>query len=78
MPRCRHLTFSEEAYVSSEGGSWTKAPGPALCEWADNPPERLAGTPQWMIRNALAGRLIRYPEDCAKCPAFEADASERR
>jgi hypothetical protein len=59
MP-CRFAQPAEEA---------DPPPGPMLCGWAeDAAPEKLMDVPRWLQRNARAGHLLRFPEDCKGCP----------
>lgn len=73
MP-CRHAQLSEEAYeISTVTGEWQPGTGPMLCSWAqDSAPDQLMNVPRWMQRNALAGHLLNYPDDCLGCPCFDA------
>lgn len=69
---CRYAQRSEEAYVI-EDGIETRVAGPVLCAWGlDAAPDQLLNVPRWMQRNALAGYLMNYPDDCMGCPCFVA------
>jgi hypothetical protein len=42
-----------------------------LCSWGiDAAPDQLVNVPRWLQRNALAGHLLKYPDDCMGCPCF--------
>lgn len=72
---CRYAVPSEEQYVVDfQGGPLRKVENPpiSLCSWAiDAAPTQLVNVPRWLSRNALAGHLLRYPDDCMGCPCFE-------
>lgn len=68
---CRYAQRSEEAYLVGGDGELTPCLGPMLCGWAmDAAPEKLVDVPRWLQRNALAGHLLKYPDDCDGCPCF--------
>lgn len=69
MSICRYAQRSEEAYrVDMNGHRW-EVEGPMLCAWGmDAAPDKLIDVPRWLQRNALAGHLLKYPEDCDGCP----------
>jgi hypothetical protein len=71
---CRYAHRSEEAYEQgSNEHRWRPVEGPMLCAWAmDAAPDKLVNVPRWLQRNALAGHLLRYPDDCMGCPCYEA------
>lgn len=68
---CRYAKRAEEAYRVEDDDSLTPVAGPVLCSWAqDSAPDALLNVPPWMQRNALAGHLLRFPEDCRRCPCY--------
>lgn len=68
---CTYAKRSEKAYIVEDDNTLTPTEGPVLCSWAmDSAPEKLVDTPRWLQRNALAGHLLRHPEDCEGCPCF--------
>lgn len=69
---CQYAQRAEIAYrVDPETGEHTRVEGPMLCAWAmDKAPEQLINVPRWLQRNALAGHLLKYPDDCMGCPCF--------
>jgi hypothetical protein len=70
---CRFAQRSEFAVRIHSDGTQTPILGPMLCGWAmDAAPANLVNVPRWMQRNALAGHLLNYPDDCRGCPCFEA------
>lgn len=72
---CRYAQKSEECYVIGPDGKQRRVddPAPSLCGWAmDAAPSQLVNVPRWLQRNALAGHLLKYPEDCIGCPCYEA------
>lgn len=72
MP-CRYAKKTEESYWVAQDGRQIKVDDPpiSLCSWAnDAAPVQLVGVPRWLSRNALAGHLLRYPQDCEGCPCF--------
>lgn len=72
MP-CRYATKSEESYIVHMDGSQERVndPKPSLCSWAiDAAPDQLVNVPRWLSRNALAGHLLKYPDDCHGCPCY--------
>lgn len=67
---CVHAERSEEAYVVVDGRE-RPSEGPMLCGWADSAaPAQMLNVPRWLTRNALAGHLLNYPDDCMGCPCF--------
>lgn len=75
MTLCRYAKRSEECYIITTDGRQIAAadPQPSLCSWAmDAAPAQLMDVPRWLQRNALAGHLLIYPQDCDGCPCFEA------
>jgi hypothetical protein len=70
--RCVHAVRSEEAYaVDPLTRIERPVEGPMLCHWADATADgTLVGVPRWLQRQALAGHLLRYPDDCFGCPCF--------
>lgn len=69
---CRYARRSEEAYMIREDGERVRVEGPMLCAWAeDGAPAQLLKVPRWLQREALAGHLLRYPDDCSGCPCHE-------
>lgn len=72
MMPCFYAHRAEEAYRQDECGDWVKVKGPVLCGWADDgAPEALVGLPRWLQRAALAGHLLKWPEDCVGCPCYK-------
>lgn len=68
---CRYAQRSEEAYAVGDDGSLTPTKGPVLCAWAqDSAPVALIDMPPWLQRIALAGHMLRFPEDCRACPCY--------
>lgn len=68
---CIHVERAEEAQVVTNHGA-CPAVGPMLCGWAVNAaPDELVSVPRWLQRNALAGHLLKFPDDCRGCPCFE-------
>lgn len=70
---CRYAKKSEECYVITPDGQERRVedPHPSLCTWAiDAAPIQLIDVPRWMQRNALAGWLLKYPDDCVGCPCY--------
>lgn len=67
---CRYAQRSEEAYRVEATGE-VRIDGPMLCGWAeDGAPTQLVNVPRWLQRNALAGHLLKFPDDCMGCPCF--------
>lgn len=78
MTVCVHAERSEEAITITTHGT-EPSQGPMLCGWADNAaPGELVSVPRWLQRNALAGHLLKYPQDCAGCPCFQPRLEEVR
>jgi hypothetical protein len=76
---CRYAQRSEEAYSVGDDGELTPAQGPMLCAWGmDAAPSQLVNVPRWLQRNALAGHLLKYPDDCMGCPCYAAEMTEPR
>lgn len=68
---CIHAERSEEAVAVTEHGT-VPTTGPMLCSWAINlAPDELVSVPRWLQRNALAGHLLKFPDDCKGCPCFQ-------
>lgn len=76
---CKYLTAPREVCAKrpGDGRGWqaVTAPARSLCAWATFHPAavvKLADTPSWLVRNALAGHLVQPQTDCGRCPCFEA------
>lgn len=76
MPECRYLTAPAEAEVLGADGGPVLSPPRDLCAWAIYHPasaDKLTDTPPWLVRNAVAGPLVRRG-DCDRCLGFEPGA----
>jgi len=72
MVRCKHAWRAREAYrIDAVTGKTTEAIGPMLCVWWNNVSPLLGTVPPWLTRNAGAGHLLNYPDDCTSCPVYE-------
>jgi hypothetical protein len=68
---CRYARRAEIAYRVEDDNTMTPTQGPMLCGWGqDAAPEKLVNVPRWLSRNALAGHLLNFPDDCMGCPCF--------
>lgn len=75
MPDCKYLVAPDEYELKTvHMGDFRPAPAPLmLCAWAIYHPASgaaLTDTPDWLVRNAMAGHLWR-DGDCDRCPCFE-------
>lgn len=80
-PACRFLVAPDDYQTGIDSGRLTPRPAPAmLCVWAHYHADavaKLADTPPWLMKAALAGDLWR-PGQCERCPTYQAgDAVER-
>lgn len=69
---CQYAQRPDVAYRVDLDGREMRVEGPMLCGWAmDSAPVQLVDVPRWLQRNALAGHLLKYPDDCYGCPCFK-------
>lgn len=75
MVTCRYLVAPDAFELKTvHDADFQPAPAPRmLCAWAIYHPASTAAltdTPDWLVRNAMAGHLWRVG-DCERCPSFE-------
>lgn len=77
MPECRYLVGADEYETGIDPRRTRPEPSPPMmCVWAHYHPaavEKLADTPPWLIKAALAADQWR-PGQCDRCPCFERGA----
>ncbi|WEK38657.1 MAG: hypothetical protein P0Y50_08835 [Candidatus Brevundimonas colombiensis] len=75
---CRFLVAADAYQTGVDMRRLSPTPAPAmLCVWAHYHPDavaKLADTPPWLTKAALAADLWR-PGQCDRCPCFEAGAA---
>lgn len=78
MADCRYLVAADDYRTGVAPDRTQPAPSPRqLCVWAHYHPaavEKLADTPPWLVRAALAADQWR-PGQCNGCPCFQAGAA---
>lgn len=77
MAECRYLVAADNYQTGVALDVLKAAPSPRqLCVWAHYHPsavEKLADTPPWLIKAALAADQLR-PGQCDRCPCRQAGA----
>lgn len=79
--QCQYLTAPIEMEETKRfGHGWRKVEAPErfLCAWAMYAPDavdKMVEVPPWLVRNAMAGHLVRAETDCPACPHFKPGAS---